>query len=386
LGLITLPIISRAFGPDVFGRWNTLLTMLGYVSIPFTAGIAIHGVREIAKGNENEVGRILSSRLLLCILSYLISLVILYFVIGVAPEFISAMALGIIYLIANAINVEYYYLGTSNFKIPAISQFIGQLFYLAGVVLFIRNQGDFIKLAIVYFLYYLLSSGILLFKFPHKKNIHLKFSLKDSFRLIMSTYRIGISGIIENFSISLPVILLSAFIGNYETGIFSASFKLIAIFLLGFHIILTVVAPDFIKLKGKGRSEIFPKVKLTTFIFLLMGLSASVFSYFFGAQIITFVYGDKFNESIPLLKLFSFLYLPMMPLSMLFNGLLIYFEHDKLYLRTTIISCVVLFISAPLLIIKFSATGAVCAMSFYMVSYMSFAAFYIFRELRALHD
>lgn len=386
LGLITLPIISRAFGPDVFGRWNTLLTMLGYVSIPFTAGIVTYGVREVAKGNESEVGKILSSRLLICIVSYLVSLIILYFIIGVAYEFMLAMTIGIVYLVSIAINVEYYYIGTSNFKVPALSQFIGQLFYLIGVVLFIRNQGDFIALAIIYFLYYLLNSGILLFKFPHKKNIHFKFSFKESFKLIMNTYRIGISGIIENFSISLPIIILSALIGNYETGIFSASFKLIAIFLLGFHIILTVVAPDFIKLKGKGRSEIFPKVKLAIFLFLFLGLSASVFSYFLGEQIINFVYGDKFNESIPLLKLFAILYLPMMPLSMLFNGLLIYFEHDKLYLRTTIISCIILFISAPLLIIKFSATGAVCAMSFYMVSYMSFAAFYVFRELRAIHD
>lgn len=386
LGLITLPIISRAFGPDVFGRWNTLLTMLGYVSIPFTAGIVTYGVREVAKGNESEIGKIMSSRLLIGVVSYIVSLVILYFVIGVAYEFMIAMVLGIIYLIAIAINIEYYYIGTSNFKVPAFSLFTGQLFYLAGVVFFIRNQGDFITLVIIYFLYYLLNSGILLVKFPHKSHLKLKFSFKEAFTLIKNTYRIGISGIIENFSISLPIIILSAIVGNYETGIFSASFKLIAIFLLGFHMILTVIAPDFIKLKGSTRNKILPKVKMALFLFFLLGIAASAFSYFLGEQIIHFVYGDKFGEAVPLLKLFAILYLPMMPLSMLLNGILIYFEHDKLYLRTTIISCIVLFVSAPLLILKFSSLGAVCAMSLYMVSYMSVAAFYVFKELRAIHD
>lgn len=386
LGLITLPIISRAFGPEVFGRWNTLLTMLGYLSIPFTAGILTYGVREVAKGNESEVGRILSSRLLIAVLSYIVGIIVLYFFIGVAPEFLLAMVLGIIYLIALSINIEYYYIGTSNFKTPALSQLIGQVFYVICVVFFIKNQGDFLKLSIIYFIYYFLNSSVLLFFFPHKKQIKLDFSFKKSFELISNTYRLGISGIIENFSISLPIIILSALTENYVTGIFAASFKLIAIMLLGFQIILTVIAPNFIKLKGKSKAEIFSKVRLAIFVFGMLALGASLFSYFFGEQLINIVYGGEFNDSVPLLKLFAIIYLPMLPFGMLFNSMLIYFEVDRAYLRTSIISCIVLFVAAPILIMKFSATGAVYAMSLYMITHMSVALFHLVKELKSIKD
>lgn len=360
--------------------------MLSYMAIPFTFGIVNYGVREVAKGNEREVGNILSSRILLCLTSYVVSLFVIYFFIGVSPEMFLALTIGLIYLMSIAMNVEYYYIGTSNFKLPAISQITGQVVYVICILFFIKNQNDFIYLSIIYFCYYFISSSVLLFCFPKKSELNFNFSYKKAFTLLSRSYRLGISGLIENFSISLPLMIIGALLGNYETGIFSAAFKLIAILLLGFQTIITVVAPNLIKLKKQPKAEILSKIRFVTLTFVGIAAFSSLFSYIFGEQIIHLVYGDKYHEAVSLLKLFGIIYLPMLPLGMLFNSLLIYFEKDKHYLYTTITSFCILVTFTPVLIYKFSTNGAIYGMSLYMITYMSLSLYFVIKELRSIRD
>lgn len=386
LGLITLPIISRAFGPEVFGSWNLLLTILGYISIPFTVGIVTYGIREVAKGNESEVAKVFSARLILCALSFILSILLFYFVFDVTREIFLGLVIGILYLISIAVNIEYYFIGKSNFKVPAVSQIIGQVFFVISVVLVIRSANDFIYLVICYSLYNLIASVILIFNYPGRKNLKLDLDFPNVKRKITDSYKIGISAIIENLSVSLPIVFVSVFLGNYSTGIFSASFKLISILLLGFNTILTVMAPNLVKLKDKTKKEIIHQVKLIALFFIGFGAFASVFCFFLGELVIELVYGYQYGESAELLKLFALIYLPLLPMGMLFNTILIYFEKDKQYLRTTIASFVVLLVSTPLLINKLSAEGAIYGMSLYMFVYAALSFYYVTREIRSRND
>lgn len=119
LGIITLPIIASVFGPDLFGSWNLVLVILGYVSILTNFGFVPYGIREIAKKESEHVvivNNILSARLALSILAMFLSTIIIYFIDDRESIFIFAVIIGYISIFANAINLEFYFLGKKKYS------------------------------------------------------------------------------------------------------------------------------------------------------------------------------------------------------------------------------------------------------------------------------
>ena len=52
LGLVSVPIIARALGPEMYGQWNEILLISQYALIPINFGFLAFGVRKIAQKDD----------------------------------------------------------------------------------------------------------------------------------------------------------------------------------------------------------------------------------------------------------------------------------------------------------------------------------------------
>ena len=163
LGFITLPIVARALGPDLFGSWNLIIAILGYIAIPINFGFTPYGLREVAKKHGNTelvVNKILSARLLLTFFSLVVSTLVIVLIYHTNSVLLISIIVGYILVVSQAVNIEFYYLGTKKLFLPTVSQLCGQLFYVLGTLFFVKKQQDFILLIILYSSYYLINSLI----------------------------------------------------------------------------------------------------------------------------------------------------------------------------------------------------------------------------------
>ena len=81
IGFLTIPIISRALGPENYGVYNYAITIAGYAFLPANWGFLAKGIRDVAADKKNSspiVNYILSSRINLWIYGSIICILISY--------------------------------------------------------------------------------------------------------------------------------------------------------------------------------------------------------------------------------------------------------------------------------------------------------------------
>lgn len=371
LSLITLPIIARNLGPEYYGRWNVLLTIVNYISLPFTLGIIPYAIREMVKGQENVVSKILSVRLFILIFCFLIGFLICSIIYRYDFKMLISILILFIYLTSLALNTEYYFIASKNFKTPFFSQISGQLVFILLTVLLVKKESDFYYLALSFSLYHLTISVILLRAYLQNNKLKILLRIKDVIYVIRNSYKIGIGNLIENLNSTLPLMFLASMCEQKAIGLFSASFKIVSIIVLVIQTIMIVLAPritEMQKMKGEDFEKRFNYISM---ILIVFGLVTSIVCFYLKEILIINLFGENYYNSIEYFKIFIFFYLPIVPLAMFLNNVLVYLEKDKAYMISTAISFLVSLLSTYTLVklfgVKGSIYGIVISMCFYFI-------------------
>jgi len=112
LGLITLPIITRALGPEAYGNYNLVMVIVQYTSLPIgLLGLRSYGIREIAAGRKKTsyAMDILSLQFSMAIISICISLIVAYFIFKANVLLLLAIVLGYLIVFARAFDLEFFF-------------------------------------------------------------------------------------------------------------------------------------------------------------------------------------------------------------------------------------------------------------------------------------
>lgn len=153
LPIITIPYLSRVLGANNIGIYSYTLSISAYFVLFGSLGISLYGKREIAyvQNDKKKYSKIFWELFLLKIISVLISLLAFYilFVYRNNP-YNTFYKILVIELIANAIDISWFFQGLEDFKKIVIRNLVIKLLSLICIFTFVKSSKD---LYIYYYIY-----------------------------------------------------------------------------------------------------------------------------------------------------------------------------------------------------------------------------------------
>jgi len=386
LGIVTIPIIARALGPESYGEYNLVIVILSYTVMVINFGFTVYGVRGTAQKHDssNLVNQILTARLTLGLISIVISSFVILILYRQNLKFVLLVYLGYILVAAQIFNIDYYFFGKGNMLIPILAQISGRVLFTIGVIAFIKKPRHLALLVLLYSLYYLVSSGIGLLIYLRKNKISITISLRKAVQTLKKTFLLGISAQMEMFQISFPLIIISWLSGSYALGIFSAAFKSFSIVLLVFQAVMLALAPYLVKIGKLSKEYQYKYIYFLLSGMIIIGLIGAIFLYLTGEFVVNILFGKSFGDALPVYKLICFILIPLTPINMVLGSLLIYMNQEKKYIYSTTAMAIITLVSTPLLVNLFLLRGAVIAISLSTFTSIAVSTYHINRVFPGL--
>lgn len=190
--IITTPYVSRILGATNIGIYGYTFSIVTYFVLFGSLGIAMYGQREIAyvQNDKNKQTKIFWELVLIRLFTNTIALVIFYFFFCRNGDYSTYYLILIFELVANAVDVSWYFMGIEDFGKPVIRNIIVKLLGLVCIFIFVKERNDLWKYLLIYSLSDFLGNITLWFYVPKAVSLipfkNLSFSLH--FRPIMSLF------------------------------------------------------------------------------------------------------------------------------------------------------------------------------------------------------
>ncbi len=224
--VFSIPYISRVLSPEGLGKVNFTDSLSYYFVTLADLGIASFGIREIAriKNHKNELNKLASDLLSFSIIGGCIFLLIYWLILFFVYDKISDIRLVVfssVFLIANSLKCEWFFLGTEKFKYIALRSFFIRFVGLICIFLFIKRPEDF------YLYYIIMVCSALFISFWNLSiffnKINFRFSISNWKHLFAKTRIMYCINLLSCISLMLDNVLLglvatSAIVAFYTLG------------------------------------------------------------------------------------------------------------------------------------------------------------------------
>ncbi|MCZ7604187.1 MAG: oligosaccharide flippase family protein [Melioribacteraceae bacterium] len=371
-GLITFPIVARAFGPELYGNYSIVLLITQYAILPVgLLGLRTYGIRELSQGNEIKkeviVNGIISEQFIASVIIYIVvSFLILYIFID-SILMTTATLIALMALFNYALNLEFYFIAIKDLVFPTISIFVGQMLFVLGIIFFVTNKSDFITVVILYTLSTLIPNIIMYLKYIKKYKIKIVWSIKNIWSRFKKTYKIGISVNIESLLTSIPIFILSIIGSSYLLGQYYASFKILSVFIPIYITLFYSLAPYLVKISHFDMNQKYKIILLMLILIILFNTIICGLLFVFGGELLVYLIGPEFSESKQLFESLTILVMTIYPVYMFFGNVLIFFSNEKFYMYSLLIAVLVAIIATPILVDTYQAFGAVLSLSISLI-------------------
>jgi len=378
---LTFPYISRVLGVSNVGIYNWVGGIVQYFILFSMMGIAIVGIREVAKhkSNPEELSKTFSSLLILTVVTTIISLVVLFILMYFVPKFAenrSMFYIGAANIFVNLFLVEWFFKGIENFKYITIRSIIVKSLYVISVFVFIRNREDYVTyyfLTVAAVVLNALFNWIYCRKFVHftLNNINLKPFIKPF--LILGTYLL-FNSMYSTFNVAY----LGFVGGNKEVGYYTTATKLYGILLAFFSAFTGVMLPRMSALVAEND---FPEINrligksfdiLYTFCFPTI-----IFFMFFTPEIVGIIAGAGYEGSILPMRIVLPLMLVIGTEEILIIQLLMPLNKDKAIFINSLVGAIVGVILAIVLVRNFQSVGSSIVWVFSELSILITASYFV---------
>lgn len=229
--LITFPYVSRVLKPDNIGKINFVNSIINYFSLLATLGVTTYAVRECSRVREKkaELERTSSEIISLNICTMIVSLTILTVCSVCIPKFKEyqfLLFIKSITIIFTVLGADWLNTAMEDFKYLTIRSVAFQILSLILLLIFVKNQDDYIKYMCIIVLGE--SGGNICNIFYRKKycTVHITkcINWKKHFPPIIMLFSLMVSQTILN---SIDTTMLGFMKGNYEVGLYSTAVKII---------------------------------------------------------------------------------------------------------------------------------------------------------------
>lgn len=223
LPIITTPYLSRALGAENLGIYSYTVTIVTYFTLFGSLGINLYGQREIAyvRDDKKKRKKIFTEVAVFRLITMFIALLVFAFTFVNGNEYEQYYRILIIYLIASAVDISWFFQGLEEFKKTVARNVIVRILSVCAIFIFVKDEGDLSKYLVIYSLADLLGNLSMWLYLPKYlkgvkvKHINLKRHLVPIALLFIPQIAAKIYSIMDKTMIG-NMIEDKAILGNYE--------------------------------------------------------------------------------------------------------------------------------------------------------------------------
>ena len=350
--IITMPIITRAIGLELYGQYLLFVTMLTFGHTIIDYGVQYSGVRVAAKNRANKLSletAYADYQGLRFVLSGVFFLFSSLYVVNVFNSIWYLIPL-FLYILGYLLTSAWFFQGAALTKYLSIASISNKILLLIAIVVFIKSKDDFFLLVLFTTIPIFITSILLLFFLRSRYQIKL-FSLNNIKRTVNDGLSVFIGLLAPNLYNAIPLMLLGNYADKLEFANFAISLKVCGVIFM----LQNVVAKSIYPITSRNKNGFKP----TLFLNLLIVIPCVLILFFFGSDLIKVILGVSLESDI---------YIKVISTSLIFvaisNSFSVgYFlpnnldvEYRNIAIKTSILSAVIVFF----LIYKFSVIG--CAL------------------------
>lgn len=309
--LVTIPIASRIFGPDLIGKFNYYTYIVSLCCMIVEFGFGYSGVRLLTRDYENKssiFNRILLAKFFILLFVSFISACYLFWFIDKSDIFLYLACY--LLVLSSLFNVNWFFQSTGDFGLITKVSVLTKIISIALIVLLVRNKKDLLAYTLFINIPLVFSS---VFSFCY---CILKYKIKvciskfiETILLIKDEVWIFLSKISSFLYTTMGVIFLGFFATTYDVGIYTSAQKIVMLFI---SVIITplsfIVFPALSKRFGISIENGLIAFRKFMPLLCLCCFLSFLFIYFLGGKVILIMMGAGFKDSIQILNILAFGY------------------------------------------------------------------------------
>jgi PST family polysaccharide transporter len=312
LPLLTLPYLARVLGPQNFGHLALATAIVGYFVLLTDYGFNLSATREVSlvRHDNKSLVKVFSSVMMTKVFLALISLIALVFMIFIFDEmnkfwYIYILSFGVV--VGQALFPVWFFRGMEKMLFITIVSSFARFFFTLTVFVFVRSSEDFWIVPLLTSLGLIFSGAVSIYLV--RKYFSVRFKIQPYFSVfsqLRSSWYFFLSKIsVSAYTISTTVIL-GIFVSISEVGEFAVVEKIIQA-LKGLYQPISEAIYPFVgsrlkKDKKSGLHFIFRTAFLLSFFMFIF----SVLTYIYSDEIITFLFGEKYQHAGLVLRVMAF--------------------------------------------------------------------------------
>ena len=307
-GFVWTILLARYLGVNNYGILGFAVSVSGILAIIDDLGISAHVVRHVATDYESApkyVGNVIPLKIILAIINLIVTPIILILLkidgytifitliftleiifksytnslFGVFQAFEEGKYQGIGYSLMNA--------STLLFIVIAIYADFGLLGVSISYVM--ANMLSFI------YSYYILNKHITKPKF--------EFDWEFCKKITLLSLPFAVTGILYSIYYSIDIVMLTNLVGDYATGIYNATYKLISLLTLFYSVYTAVIFPVMSKFFKNDKKLLVMSYEKSIKYLMLVIVPIAVATMFYSLDIIQLIYGHQYDDAASVLSI-----------------------------------------------------------------------------------
>ncbi len=301
IGFIALAVASRKLGPSDLGAANFATNLAIYFAIPANFGLALLGIRDVAREPKHArevVGQIMFLRLALGAIAFVV-LLVLAPLIAADQRSEELLPLAALAIPLDGLGGEWALLGAERRGFVALARLAGQVVYAALLVTLIvpglAGARQFVLFSVLAVVITSLATHVRVWQVIGRPRV--RFRLTDLVHRARASVPLGIAVVMVQVSLTVGVVMLGYLDSAAAVGQFGVAQKLPLALYGVVQLWSSTLYPQAAKLMRDDRRALRGQVSLFTGLSLALGLPFAVGAVLLGPDLVPLLFGAKYGPA-----------------------------------------------------------------------------------------
>lgn len=307
-GFIWTILIARYLGVSNYGIFGFAVSLTGILAITVDLGISTHIVRHVATDHESApkyLGNAIPLKSIFSIGTLILTLIILILMKSNEVVITVTLLFTIEMIIKSYVNLfNGSFQAFEQGKYQGIGNTLLNVILLIFILIAIYTDLGLYGISVSYILANLIALIYIYYVF--NKNIAKpKFELDIGFckKITMFSIPFAITGFLYMIYYSIDMVMLTNMVGNYATGIYNATYKLISVLTLFYTVYTAVIFPVMSKFYKNDDTMLLISFEKSIKYLMLVIIPLAVATVFYSADIIHLIYGHEYDAASSVLSI-----------------------------------------------------------------------------------
>lgn len=317
-GLVLSVILARQLGPNAFGQYNYILSFVTLCVPLFSLGMLNILLREFARHPEKSpsiLNTCLTGRLVAGVLFSLLAIIIFY-IFDSSSWKLQPLAILLVANISNAFEVyERWFQHKSNNRIVVYWRICCFVFFALLKIFYIWRYQEILPLIVIISLEVIVKNLGYQYLYRHFYNSPRagSFDWKIFSDIFSQTKFLIFSSLAAVIYLKIDILMLEAMTSVHEVGVYSVASKLSEVWFILPQVMITAFFPKLLNIAQSNKAHYQRLLQQGFDILFICALALSMVVSAIAPWAIATLYGERYTESIPILRLqiFSCLFIFM---------------------------------------------------------------------------